>query len=176
MTSTESSISLFHSVTNKNKPRRSVLALSGFAACLAIASCSSSEGTGISVGQGDHGTSITEVHLKNGTPCLVMDARQDASLSCRWNAPKETTSAHFAVGDGGTTITEVYLRDGTFCANMDGRSAVAIDCDWNGLKGPITGKNPHGDGGTTIHEVVLPDGARCAVMDGPHSKDQSCSE
>lgn len=81
--------------------------------------------------QGDRGTTVTEVVLRNGVPCAVMDKSHGKSLSCDWREEhRRTPSTVDPQGDKGTSIRLVTLPSGTQCASMDADESTALSCNW----------------------------------------------
>jgi len=81
--------------------------------------------------KGDGGTTITEVTLRNGVRCAVMDSRGGSKgLDCDWFGSRVKPTQNDPKGDGGTTITLVSLHSGRQCAVMDSREGGAISCNF----------------------------------------------
>jgi hypothetical protein len=105
----------------------------GVVLVLSLGGCASTEATNEDSNSewptGDSGTPITEMTLRNGVLCAVMDdAGHD--LNCDWNGPRGERRSTDPKSDAGTMITVVVLSDGTERAVMDG-DVEAIECGWD---------------------------------------------
>ena len=95
-------------------------------AAIALSGCSENN---TSTPVGDRGTHITQVILKNGVKCEVMDSPQGTALSCDWLHFSSSAPTKDPVGDRGTHVTLSTLEDGTQCAAMDSPQGTALSCN-----------------------------------------------